>query len=207
MDFDQARQILAATGRELYARGWVPATSGNFSLRIDDGSIAITSSGKDKGRLAPTDVMRVSADGRPLDDMRPSAETDLHLQLYRRDDAVRAVLHTHSVAATAVSMREPGGLSFHGLEILKAFPGIATHEATLDIPVFPNSQDIARLACDVETHMRRAGQGWVYLIAGHGLYTWGSSIESCMHHLEALEYLFEYHRLRNESGTEGSTAR
>ena len=207
MDIEQARQILAATGRELYARGWAPATSGNFSLRLDDGSIAITSSGRDKGRLVPADIMRVSADGLALEDMRPSAETELHLQLYRRDDAVRAVLHTHSVAATVVSMREPGGLRFRGLEILKAFPGIATHEATLEIPVFPNSQDMEALACDVEMRMRRAGQGWAYLIAGHGLYTWGSSIESCMRHLEALEYLFEYHRLQNESGTEGSTAR
>jgi len=197
MDIEKARQILVATGRDLHARGWVPATSGNFSLRLDDGSIAITSSGKDKGRLAAADVMRVSPDGRPLDDLRPSAETDLHLQLYRRDDAIRAVLHTHSVAATHVSMREPGGLSFRGLEILKAFPGIRTHEAELDIPVFPNSQDIGALAHDVETHMRHAGQGWAYLIAGHGLYTWGSNIESCMRHLEALEYLFEYHRLQS----------
>ena len=69
-------------GRFLYGRGWSPATSSNFSHRLDDRHAAITVSGKDKGRLVEADIMVVDfhgkAVGRPL---RPSAETLLHTQL------------------------------------------------------------------------------------------------------------------------------
>ena len=58
-----------------HARGWAPATSGNFSARLADGRIAITASGRHKGRLAEADIMTLTADGRPTDDRRPSAET------------------------------------------------------------------------------------------------------------------------------------
>ena len=207
MDIDRARNELAAASRDMHMRGWVPATSGNFSLRLDDGDIAITASGRDKARLTASDILRLSLEGQALEDQRPSAETGLHLQLYRRDAGIRAVLHTHSVTATLASMREPGGLRFEGLEILKAFPGIRTHDARLDIPVFANSQDIAALARQVEGHMREFGQGYAYLIAGHGLYTWGASLDACMRQLEALEYLFEYHRLQYVPAAQGSGAR
>jgi len=207
MEFERATRVIATVSHDLHARGWVPATSGNFSLRLDDGDIAITASGRDKGRLSTGDVLRVTLDGRPQGDQRPSAETELHLQLYRRDPGIGAVLHTHSVTSVVMSMREPSGPVFEGLEILKAFPGVVTHETRLRVPVFSNSQDVAALAAEVERHMREHGQGHAYLIAGHGMYTWGDSIETCMRQLEALEYLFEYHRLRNPCEVEGSAAR
>ena len=189
------KRRLAKVGRDLHARGWVPATSGNFSARLDDGEIAITASGKDKRSLSVEDIMCIGPDGAPKEDQKPSAETALHLQLYDRDPAINAVLHTHSVNATLVSTRSPGGLTFEGLEILKAFAGIGTHDATIHIPVFGNSQDIPALAHEVERYMTDNGQGVAYLIAGHGLYTWGTDIGECVRHLEALEYLFDYHRL------------
>lgn len=195
MELEDAKQQIAEISRDIHSRGWVPATSGNFSVRLADGDIAITSSGKDKGRLAASDVMRIGSDGTPKDEQKPSAETALHLQLYRRDPRIAAVLHTHSVSATVTSVQHPGGLEIRGLEILKAFAGIDTHEAGITLPVFANSQDIPALADAVEHHMQAKGQGIAYLIAGHGLYTWGSTIDECMRHLEALEYLFEYHRL------------
>ena len=61
---------------------WAPATSGNYSVRLDDGRIAITISGRHKGRLSEDDVMTVDAAGRALDGQRPSAETPLHAMLY-----------------------------------------------------------------------------------------------------------------------------
>ncbi len=199
MNLERARRELVAASRALHGRGWVPATSGNFSARLGDGDIAITASGRDKGALAPADILRIAADGTARDDRRPSAETLLHVQLYRRDPEIRAVLHTHSVTATAVSMRADGALEFAGLEILKAFAGIDTHETAVRIPVFVNSQDIGALAAEVDRDMETHGSGVGYLIAGHGVYTWGSDVAACLRHLEALEHLFEYHRL-----TEGS---
>jgi methylthioribulose-1-phosphate dehydratase len=198
MKFSTAQAELASLSRELHGRGWVPATSGNFSLRLDDGDIAITASGKDKGLLEPGDIMRIASDGSSTEDRRPSAETALHTQLYSRASEIRCVLHTHSVTSTLISQRAPDGLVFRDLEILKAFAAIDTHAASIHIPVFANTQDIVALAARVETHMQASGQGVAYLIAGHGLYTWGTSSAECVRHLEALEYLFEYCRLSGQ---------
>ena len=206
MDLLTAKAELSRVGRALHARGWVPATSGNFSLRLEDGDIAITASGKDKGELTPEDIMRIGADGGPREDRQPSAETALHTQLYQRDPDIHCVLHTHSVGATLASQRSSNGLEFRDLEILKAFAGTTTHATSIRIPVFANSQDIPALAADVEKHMTDHGQGVAYLIAGHGVYTWGETVGECVRHLEALEYLFDYHRL-NSTGRPDLTGR
>jgi methylthioribulose-1-phosphate dehydratase len=140
---ESAIREIIAVGRRLDARGLAPATSGNYSMRVSDGQIAITVSGRHKGRLRAADVMLVDGDGRALDGRKPSAETPLHLQLYRLYPRVQAVLHVHSVAAVALTRLSPDGtrLSLQGYEMLKAFPGVTTHEARVDIPVFENSQD------------------------------------------------------------------
>ncbi|MFN8769120.1 MAG: class II aldolase/adducin family protein, partial [Lysobacteraceae bacterium] len=71
--------------RELAHLGLTPATSSNFSQRLDERHCAITVSGRDKGRLVQDDIMVVDLDGRPVaTEKRPSAETLLHTQLYRR---------------------------------------------------------------------------------------------------------------------------
>jgi len=195
MDLVSAKLKLITVAHEAHARGWVPATSGNFSTRLADGDIAITVSGSNKGKLAVDDIMRLGADGSPRGSMQPSAETLLHVQLYHRDCAINAVLHTHSVNATIASQSHAERLHFEDLEILKAFTGIDTHIAAIEIPIFANNQNIGVLAEEVEEHMQARDQGLAYLIAGHGVYTWGADIEECSRHLEALEYLFEYHRL------------
>jgi methylthioribulose-1-phosphate dehydratase len=196
-----AKRQLVEVSHYAHSRGWVPATSGNFSARLPDGDIAVTVSGKHKGKLSADDIMRMGPDGIPRDDLKPSAETPLHLQLYARDNDINAVLHTHSVNAIVASRFHAGEVQFQGLEILKAFPGIESHESSIKIPIFDNSQNIVELAGTVERHMLVDGQGVGYLISGHGLYTWGSDMDSCLRHLEALEYLFDYDRLsRTDSG-------
>ena len=83
--------------RELAVLGWTPATSSNFSRRLDAAHAAITVSGRDKGRLVEDDIMVVDFDGKAVgSDHRPSAETLLHTQLYRRFPDIGCVLHTHS---------------------------------------------------------------------------------------------------------------
>ena len=191
-DFAEAARCLADTGRLLHARGWVPATSGNFSLRLANGDLAITASGRDKSTLQPTDILRLDPKGRPRQGGKPSAETGLHLQLYAREPRIGAVLHTHSLRATLVCGRARHQLRFSGLELLKAFEGVHSHEQVLNIPVFDNDQDIAALATRVEERMQQEGTGQAYLIRGHGLYTWGAHLADCLRQLEALEYLFEY---------------
>ena len=72
-----AAEIISNT-RELSALGWTPATSSNFSMRLDDRHAAVTVSGRDKGKLTPADIMVVDFDGHAVGtDQRPSAETVL----------------------------------------------------------------------------------------------------------------------------------
>ena len=80
---DRVNSVIDA-GRLFHSRGWVPATAGNFSVRLDSKSLAVTTSGRHKGELTADDFMRVDLQGRALDkNQRASAETLLHCQLYR----------------------------------------------------------------------------------------------------------------------------
>jgi methylthioribulose-1-phosphate dehydratase len=177
--------------RELSQAGWTPATSSNFSRRLDDRHAAITVSGRDKGRLTEADIMVVDFDGNAVgSDHRPSAETLLHTRLYRRFPAIGCVLHTHSQSQTVASRlyASAGRVHLEGYELLKAFPGTSTHEAELDIPVLPNSQDMDTLAAQVDALLDRQPM-WGYLIDGHGLYAWGADMAEARRHLEAFEFL------------------
>ncbi len=117
-------------------------------------------------------MIRVGLDGRPLrEGDRPSAETGLHSGVYRRFSETGAVLHGHSVPVTALSRLVGGNIRLEGYEVLKAFPGLATHAAAVELPVFDNDQDIGRLQDAVET--RWAGEADMlpgYLLRGHGIY-------------------------------------
>ncbi len=197
-DLPYDRQRLAARAdeiivnvRELASLGWTPATSSNFSSRLDEGHAAITVSGRDKGRLVPDDIMVVDLDGKAVgSDHRPSAETLLHTQLYARFPDVGCVLHTHSRAQTIASrlFAGAGHVRLEGYELLKAFRGNDTHEAAIDVPVLPNSQDMPTLAAQVDALLDQ-GPMWGYLIDGHGLYAWGRDMAEARRHLEAFEFL------------------
>jgi len=57
--FAEAARSIVEAGQFLYSQGWSPATSSNYSARLDDSHIAITVSGKHKGQLTAGDVMVV----------------------------------------------------------------------------------------------------------------------------------------------------
>lgn len=190
-EFARRTAELIAAGQRLYAQGMVPATSGNFSARLANGEIAITVSGRHKGRMRDEDIMRVDAGGRSLDGRRSSAETALHVQIYHRFPSARAILHPHSVNATLLSRLAGEFLILQDYELLKAFPGIDSHDCAVTVPVFDNDQDIDRLAGKVDRYMQSEGPIHGYLINGHGFYTWGDSIEDALRHVEAFEFLFE----------------
>lgn len=179
---------LAEAGRRMDARNWVPGSAGNLSARIDDTRIAITRSGVHKGQLTETDIIAVDYDGKALaEGQKPSAETLLHCQLYRLFPPIGAVLHGHSVAATVLSMH--GAITFSNYELVKAF-GFATHELDVILPVYENDQDMPRLAAYIEPLLVRDPPVG-YVIAGHGVYAWGTSVEHAYWRLEALEFLLQ----------------
>ncbi len=190
-DFAQRARELIEAGRTIDSRGWVPATSGNFSARLADGRIAITVSGRHKGRLTEADIMLVDADGRSLDGQTPSAETRLHTALYRRYPDVGAVLHPHSPGSTLLSRLRTNSVVLEQYELLKALKGINTHECRIRIPIFPNDQDIPRLANLIDHWMDEHGDIHAYIIASHGFYTWGDNVQEALRQVEALEFLFD----------------
>jgi methylthioribulose-1-phosphate dehydratase len=195
--FQQVITQLVRVGRFFFERGWVPATSGNFSARIDSKCMVITASGWHKGQLSQDGMLLADLKGRPLTTgKRPSAETLLHAALYQRFPEISAIFHTHSIYSTVLSRLLPDELILSDYEVLKAFPGIETHQAPVRVPIFPNDQNMSRLAAAVDAHLEQEPDSLGYLIAGHGLYTWGRSIEEACLHVEAFEFLFECEVLR-----------
>ena len=210
---DEAIEAIIASGRRLDARGLAPATSGNYSVRLADGRIAVTVSGRHKGRLTRDDVMLVDADGVALEPAgkKPSAETALHTVVYRLFPQVNAVLHVHSVPVVTLTRHLPGAseVVLEGYEMLKAFPGITTHEVTVGVPVFENSQDIAALAREVADQTGKRSRGGAtqvpaYLIRGHGAYGWGKDLEEAERVIEGLEHLLscEIEAIRLRAGAQ-----
>ena len=188
-----AGEQLCATARWCYSQGWVPATSGNFSVR-HAGRILITASGLDKGTLTPEGLLEIDSDGRVLAGAsKPSAETGLHLVLYRAHPEAGAILHVHTVWNTLLSGHyEPTGVAtIEGYELLKGLSGVSTHTHCEQIPILKNSQNYTGLCLELETALKQYPGAHGVLLSRHGLYTWGESVADARRHLEALEFLFE----------------
>lgn len=188
---------LIETGRDFHQRGWSLGTSSNYSVVIERNPLTLlmTGSGYDKGKLRSDQFVMVDENGLAMDpDMpKPSAEALLHTALAKH--GAGAVLHTHSIAGTVLSegFLKDGVLRLAGYEMLKGLEGITTHETEAKIEIYPNTQDIASLSTVIEARMRdkanplRHG----FLMAGHGLYTWGDTIAIARRQIEVLEFLFE----------------
>ena len=182
-------------GHEAALRGWVPATSGNFSVRINAEEIAITRSGVDKGTLTPSDILI-----QPLHlPLLPgsSAEARLHAAHYLAHPGTVAIFHIHGLYSTVLGMahQAEGALLLTGWELQKAFAGVRSHLDQIEVPIFANDQEMDGLAERVEARlaqpcaagtMRAPG----YLLAGHGLYAFGANPMEAARHLEAFEVLF-----------------
>lgn len=197
--FADAVPALIEIGRRLDARGWAPATSGNYSARLDDGSFAVTVSGTHKGRLDADGIMQVDAEGQGLTPGRPSAETALHLALYRLFPEVGAVLHSHSPQAVGLSRAvQADQWVFNGHEMLKAYPGVTSHAGEIRLPIVANSQDMAEIEAAVRPVLGARGIAPAYLIRGHGLYAWGASLDEAERVLEATEWLIAAERAEQD---------
>ena len=194
--FDALAGELAEIARLCYARGWALGTSGNFSAvaRRNPLTLAITTSGVDKGLLEAAHVVEIDERGRVLRGSgAPSAETALHLAIVRAL-AAGAVLHTHSVWSTILSDsvdEAAGRLAIEGYEMLKGLDGIRTHAHREWLPVVENTQDWTAAAPGIEAKLREHPEVHGFLIRRHGLYTWGKDLAEARRQLEILEFLFE----------------
>jgi methylthioribulose-1-phosphate dehydratase len=201
-----AAEELIKLGAFFASHNMVPASSGNFSYRIDSSTVAVTISGKDKGSLTPSDIMLVDMHGRSLgSSYKPSAEVLLHTQLYNWSDKhgkeINVICHVHSSKAVALSKHyaKVGRLILNDYELLKAFRGVTSHLHTESVPIFPNTQNIPELAKAVDEYLKFENQNsHGYLIVGHGLYSWGATADEARRHIEAYEALFESHIIHSQ---------
>ena len=96
------RHALVETGRMLYDRGLSPGTSGNLSVRVDDGFL-MTPTNSSLGSLDPDRLSRLDADGGHVDGEPPTKEVWLHLAMYAERPEAQAIVHLHSTHAVAVA--------------------------------------------------------------------------------------------------------
>jgi methylthioribulose-1-phosphate dehydratase len=187
---------LAEAGREFYRRGWVLGTSGNFSVLLARRPmrLCITASGNEKGTLDETHFLELDDDAEIIEGFgKPSAETLLHLTIYRLMPKARSILHTHSVWGTILSDRnfENGAIEIEGYEMLKGLSGIQTHEHKEIVPIVENSQDYVALSHVIENVVRENKKIHGIYLRRHGLYTWGETVADAKRHVEIFEFLFE----------------
>ncbi len=181
--------------RFLHRQGWAPATSSNYSFRLPgEAHISISASGIDKGEFAEAHLIKVDLNGHTVNDSRkPSAETLLHTMIYQKMTEVGCVLHTHSVYNTVLSaiFEKEKNIRLEGWEVLKGLRGIHTHDTYVDVPVFPNAQDMPTLSAQILKYWEQHPEMKSFLLAGHGLYTWGKDIAEAKRQIEVFEFLFE----------------
>ncbi|MEU4768654.1 methylthioribulose 1-phosphate dehydratase [Actinosynnema sp. NPDC023794] len=183
-------EALAAECARYTAMGWMRGTSGNLSVVVDRDPLrlAVTVSGKDKGELAPDDVVIIDAEGRTDDPVRvPSAEAGLHGRIAAVSGA-GAVVHVHALAPVVAAEHWPDGVELRDLEMLKGF-GRQAHE-TVVVPVVPNSQDMTELGDAFEAGFRADVPALI--VARHGVYVWGDDLYQARHRLECLEWLLRF---------------
>ncbi|MGW8635521.1 class II aldolase/adducin family protein [Streptomyces sp. NPDC055793] len=176
-DEERAWTDLVAAARRTVADGLVVGTSGNVSVRVGD-TVLVTPSGVPYDRLAPGDVTGVALDGRQvLGTLVPTSELPLHLAVYRADDAARAVVHTHAVHATAVSLLVPELPPVHYMAAALGGPvRVAPYAAY-------GTEDLARGMLDALDG--RTG----CLLRNHGTLTYGTSLDQAYDRTAQLEWM------------------
>ena len=195
-DSPALRESLCSAVKDLAAQGWCQGTGGNFSVTLsrEPMRLLLTRSGVHKRFLRPEDLMVVGPGGKAADGetARPSAEASLHTTIVAARGA-GSVLHVHSLANTLLGEHhvERGGFTLRGYEMLKGLQGILSHEAEVFVPVLRNSQDMGLLAAEVAEVLVAHPSISGFLLAGHGLYTWGDNLDEAYRHVEIFEFLFE----------------
>lgn len=173
------RDRLAMFGRSLYERGYVHGSTGNLSLRLDDGWL-ITPTNCCLGRLDPARISKVAADGRLLSGDKPSKEAFLHLGVYEQRGSAQAIVHTHSTHSVAVSCLDD--VDPHDvLPPITAYAVMRVGRLPL-VPYYrPGDMRLADAVRAVATDHAAV------LLAHHGPVVAGKSLDDAVYALEELE--------------------
>lgn len=183
------RAELCRIGRSLHARGYVHASAGNLSARLDGGALLLTATDASLGTLAPEGLARIEADGRVVDAGRPSKTLALHRRIYAAEPEAGCIVHTHATALVAASLAEtPHG---EGDDLLPPITPYFVMKAG-HVPLVPyrrpGDPEVAELvaACIARGQARGAPIRGVVL-ARLGPVVWHRTPEEAMALLEELE--------------------
>lgn len=163
--------------RRLYKKGLTTTSGGNISLKISEEHILITPSATDKGRMRWKEVGIMSMMGENLTpDLKPSIEKDLHLNIYKKNTEVTAIIHAHPVFAT----------SFTATRCTINTGLTAEARAICGEPRFVpyalmGSADLAQVTAE------HSSDADVLLLENHGILTTGKTLLSAFDKLEVLE--------------------
>ncbi|ATL26781.1 class II aldolase/adducin family protein [Streptomyces formicae] len=173
---EQAWAELVETARRTVREGLVVGTSGNVSVRVG-GTVLVTPSGVPYDRLTPGDALGVDLEGRQLfGDLSPTSELPMHLAIYRETDA-GAVVHTHAVHATAVSMLVPELPAVHYMTGILGGP----------VRVAPYALYGTEELAENMLHALRDRTGC--LLQNHGTVTYGDSLSQAYDRTAQLEWM------------------
>lgn len=186
------REEIAMFGESLFSRGYGCGSSGNISVRLEDG-LLVTPTNSCLGRLDPARIAKLDWDGRHLDGDKPSKEAFLHLAVYQERPQERAVVHLHSTHSVAVSCIE-------GLDPEDLLPPITAYYVMRvgKLPLVPYYRPGDRALADAVREMARSHHAM--LLANHGPVVAGKALDAAVYNAEELEETAKlFLLLRNES--------
>jgi L-fuculose-phosphate aldolase len=172
------RRAIVHFGKLLHDRGYVAATDGNLSVRLNRQSILITPTGISKGMMRPQDLVVVDAEGRKLAGRRNvSSEFALHLLIYRMRTDVNAVVHAHPMVATGYAA---AGIPLDTALVSEAFIGLGA--VPLAQYATPGTPDLS------EAIRPFVPQHQAILMANHGVITYAEDLAHAYMKMELVEH-------------------
>lgn len=174
------REKICLFGRSLFERGLTPGSSGNISVRLEDGSYLTTPTNASLGFLDPARLSHIGSGGQLLSGDKPTKEVPLHTALYETRHEAQAVVHLHSTHSVAVSMLpevDPASV----LPAMTAYY-VMKLGATALIPYYrPGDEAVAGAIRGL------AGRYSSVLLANHGPVVAGESLDAAVYATEELE--------------------
>lgn len=181
------RERLCATGASLFARGLTFGSSGNLSVRIDDGWL-MTPTGVTLADLDPARLSKLDDAGHHVGGDKPTKEAFLHTVMYRERGDAAAVVHLHStysVAASVLADVDPDDV----LPPITAYYVMRVGRLPL-VPYFPPGDETL-----AEAVRPLASKHHAVLLANHGPVVAGTSLDAATHAIEELEETAKLHLL------------
>lgn len=174
-----AREAICAIGASIFARGLTAGSSGNISLKLDDGWL-MTPTNASLGRLDPARLSRLDAAGRLVSGDAPTKESFLHRVMYEERPETGAVVHLHATHSVAVSC-------LAGIDPADVLPPITAYYVMRvgRLPLVPYFRpgDLAL----AEAVRGFASRHHAVLLANHGPVVAGASLDAAVNAVEELE--------------------